>query len=274
MKDAKDTMEIAERCHKANLARFEKQNKETTRSVETLTALELEIVKSFEDFSNVFEKIQNKPEFKEYVRGDVRIPSYSGEELKRVSIGATALLSGIGGATISSSASAAAVAGAGIAGGGGIALLSAATLGIGALVGGAIFNFAGSSLSNKADEAYSQMRQDEKEIDRICDYMGKLSTTANKYRDVLSKVNKVYMAHLTRLKQIVNLDGKTDYNYFSGDERLLVKNSSLLVGLLYKMCKVQIVQKAKDENEMNKINHIDITRSIAEADSFLSENKF
>lgn len=265
-------MEIAERCHKENLARFEKRNKETTHSVETLTTLELEIIKSFEDFSNVFEKIQNKPEFKEYVRGDVRIPSYSGEELKRVSIGATALLSGIGGATISSSVSAAAVASAGIAGGGGIALLSAATLGIGTLVSGAIFNFAGSSLSNKADEAYSQMREAEKKIDRICEYMDELNKTANQYCATLAKVNKVYTFNLRRLEDIVNTQRRTDYCSYNGDEQLSVQNTVLLVNLLYQMCKVQIIEKAENENDLSTINHDIVKKSISDAESVLEEN--
>lgn len=314
MKDAKDTMEVADYRHKKNLARFEEQSKTTNHDMDELGTLELNILKSFQEFSDVFEKIKNKPEFKAYERNDVKIPKYDGEQLKEVSVGAGVLLGGLGGATagtaggfaaagaayaavmalgtastgtaIASLSGAAATnatlaalgGGALAAGGGGIALgttiLGAATLGVGLLVGGVIFNFTGSSLSDKADEAYSQMKRAEAEIDRACSYMGKLSTTANKYRNALNKVNKIYMAHLARLKQIVNVEGRTDYNYFSSDERLLVENSPLLVGLLYKMCKVQIVQKSKDENEMNKINHIDITKSIAEADSFLSENKF
>ena len=51
------------------------------------------------------------------------------------------------------------------AGGGGMALgtavLGGATLGVGLLVGGVIFNVTGSKLSDKADEAYSQAKRTE-----------------------------------------------------------------------------------------------------------------
>lgn len=70
-------------------------------------------------------------------------------------------------------------------GGGGMALgtaiISGATLEIGLLVGGIIFNVTGSSLSNKVDEAWSQMKNAEKEIDKICAYMMALSNISNKY---------------------------------------------------------------------------------------------
>ncbi len=47
----------------------------------------------------------------------------------------------------------------------GSAVLGATTLGVGLLVGGIIFNITGSSLSDKADEAWAQMEKAEKTID-------------------------------------------------------------------------------------------------------------
>ena len=40
-----------------------------------------------------------------------------------------------------------------------------------------------------------------------------------------------------------------------------MENTSLLVKLLFDMCKVQVVEKA-GENELNKINHNGIMREI------------
>ena len=153
----------------------------------------LKILNDFKDFSDAIEKIQNRPEFKEYKIGGVALPKYNKEELNKVSVGAGVLLGGIGGAAVgtaggfaaagattsavmalgtastgtaiaslsgaaATNATLAALGGGAVAaGGGGIALgtsiLGAATLGVGLLVGGVIFSATGSKLSDKADEA-------------------------------------------------------------------------------------------------------------------------
>ena len=81
MKKANDTMKKAQTEHQENIARFEQQNKDTTEAMDRLGKQELEILQSFEKFSSIFERIQNKPEFKAYRRGDVEIPSYNPEDL-------------------------------------------------------------------------------------------------------------------------------------------------------------------------------------------------
>lgn len=314
MKEANDTMKSADSRHKRNLAMFEEQNKKSTGDMDQLGALELEILNSFETFADIFEKIQNKPEFKEYQKNGVTIPKYDGEELRKVSVGAGVLLGGIGGAALgtaggfaaagattaavmalgtastgtaiaslsgaaATNATLAALGGGAIAaGGGGIALgttiLGAATLGVGLLVGGVIFNFTGSSLSNKADEAWRQMKRAEKEIDRACAYMRELSDAAVDYTKSLCSVNRLYQAHLKRLQMIVNDMGKTDWNDFTQDERLCTENSVLLVGLLYNMCKVQLVQQAEKQDELNTVNTNEINKSIADAEQMIATHSF
>ncbi|MDE7326089.1 MAG: hypothetical protein K2N63_07430 [Lachnospiraceae bacterium] len=311
MKEANDTMKSAESRHKNNLERFETQSRKTNADMDKIGKLELEILKSFKKFSNIFERIQNRPEFKPYEKENVSIPQYSGEKLKEVSLGAGVLLGGIGGAaagtaggfaaagattaavmalgTASTGTAIASLSGAAAtnatlaalgggalaAGGGGIALgttiLGAATLGVGLLVGGAIFNFTGSSLSKKADEAWAQMERAEQEINRSCSYMIQLSGHANKYRDSLTAVNDVYVRHLHYLQQIVYGQNKTDWSDFTPEEQLVTENTSLLVGLLYKMCKVQMVLKAKTDNGINSVNYMEITDTINMAEKFLQD---
>lgn len=309
MKEANDTMKLADGRHKRNLAQFEAQSNETNRDMDELGKLELEILNSFEDFSDVFEKIQNRPEFKEYTKDGVQIPEYNGEKMKEVSIGAGVLLGGIGGAAVgtaggfaaagattaavmalgtastgtaiaslsgaaATNATLAALGGGALAaGGGGMALgtavLGAATLGVGLLVGGVIFNITGSSLSGKADEAYSQMKRAEAEMNRICKYMRELSQAATNYRMSLEKVNKVYTVHLRELKNLVNSAHKRDWNHFTEPEKVLAENTVLLVGLLYKMCKVQLVLQSETAGGMNRMNLAGIGKSMAEAEQFL-----
>ncbi len=310
MKEANDTMQSADARHKQNLAAFERQNAKTNAVMDELGKLELEILKSFNAFSDVIEKIQNRPQFKKYEKGGVSIPEYNGEKLKEVSVGAGVLLGGIGGAAAgtaggfaaagattaavmalgtastgtaiaslsgaaATNATLAALGGGAIAaGGGGIALgttiLGAATLGVGLLVGGVIFNVTGSSLSEKADEAWSQMKRAEKEINRICDYMNELSSAANQYKRAISSVENEYMRHFGKLTNIVNVAHKTDWLEFSSDEKLLTENTALLVGLLYNMCKVELVRKAENKEELNQINYEGIHKSIGDSNSVLN----
>ena len=261
MKEANDTMKSAQRRHEENVAKFEKNNKETTASMDKLGTFEWSIIKSFETFADVIERIQNKPEFKSIEKNGVKLPTYSPEELKRTSVGAGVLIGGLGGAA------------AGTAGGGGMALgsmvLGGATLGVGLLVGGIIFNFTGSKLSDKADEAWSQMKKTETEINKICNYLKKLKQTSDSYYSSLKKVNDIYEKYLQAIKATVLTYGKTDWNYFTREEKLSVENCSYLVGLLYSMCKVKLVNQSSSGNDVNSINYIDINASKDKADKIM-----
>lgn len=311
MKKANDTMKDAEAQHQENIARFEKQNQDTTEAMDTLGKKELEILKSFEKFSAIFQRIQNKPEFKTYSKNDVEIPVYNPEELKEVSVGAGVLLGGLGGAAVgtaggfaaagattaavmafgtastgtaiaslsgaaATNATLAALGGGAIAaGGGGMALgttiLGATTLGMGILVGGIIFNLTGRTLSNKADKAMAQMEKAKKEIDSICAYLSKLHKAEKTFETALTAVDKVYQRHLEQLGDIVILNGKTDWTQFSENEKVLTENTVLLVNLLFQMCKVQLVLESKDASKLNEVNTVEIEKAVNSANSFLEE---
>lgn len=313
MKEANDTMKSADSHHKSNIEKFDKQSKVTSNYMDNLGKKELEILESFELFTNVFEKIQGRPQFKTYSKDGVNIPEYDSEELKKVSIGAGLLLGGIGGAAIgtaggfaaagattaavmalgtastgtaiaslsgvaATNATLAALGGGAIAaGGGGMALgttvLGAATLGVGLLVGGVIFSVTGSSLSNKADEAWSQMKKAEKEIDKICLYLKDLSNIALKYDKALSSVNKAYRNHLNTLTSIVETNKKTNWNEFTNEEKLLTENTALLVNLLFNMGKVKLVLTSENENVQNKVNTEEVNKIIENAEVFLNERQ-
>lgn len=310
MKQANDTMKKAQSEHQENIARFEEQNKNTTEAMDRLGKQELEILKSFEKFSSIFERIQNKPEFKAYRKGEVEIPPYSPEDLKAVYVGAGVLLGGLGGAALgtaggfaaagattaavmafgtastgtaiaslsgaaATNATLAALGGGALAvGGGGIALgttiLGATTLGMGILVGGIIFNLTGSKLSDKADEAMEQMEKAKKEIDAICAYLADLYQTEDKFEKALSAVDHVYQRHLEQLGNLVILNGKTDWKTYTDAEKTLTENTALLVGILFKMCKVQLVLASGDAASLNKVNHDEVDKSIHDANEFLN----
>ena len=232
MKEANDTMKSADSIHKNNIKRFEDTSEAANKAMDKLGTLELEILHSFDEFSDTIEKIQNRPQFKEYKKDGVILPTYDKETLKSVSVGAGVLLGGLGGAAVgtaggfaaagattsavmalgtastgtaiaslsgaaATNATLAALGGGAItAGGGGMVLgstiLGATTLGVGLLVGGVIFNITGSKLSDKADEAWAQMRKAEKTISTACAYLNDLKSAATKYTVSLETTRKKY----------------------------------------------------------------------------------
>lgn len=312
MKEANDTMKSADSIHKKNIKRFEDTSEAANKAMDKLGTLELKILHSFDEFSDTIEKIQNRPQFKEYKKDGVTLPTYDKETLKSVSVGAGVLLGGLGGAAVgtaggfaaagattsavmalgtastgtaiaslsgaaATNATLAALGGGTIASGaGGMALgstiLGATTLGVGLLVGGVIFNITGSKLSDKADEAWAQMRKAEKTIDTACAYLNDLKSAATKYTVSLETTRKKYKEIFEPVSYAVNSLGKTKWTDFTEEEKTATQTAVCLVGLLYKMCQVSLVNKASEEKDMNTVNHSAIDESIKEAESVLVQN--
>ena len=292
MRDANNLVESANRRHKRNIRRLEESNKEADRAMDELGTLELQILKSFEDFASVFEKIKNKPTFAAYEKENVKLPEFDGTKLKEVSVGAGVLLGGIEGAGLGAAggfaaagATTAAVMALGTASTGTaiaslagaaatnatLAALGGATLGVGLLVGGIIFNITGSNLTDKADEVWGEMKRAERKMDRARAYLDKLHQTADTYKDQLKTVQLIYQDHLDDLKDQVEEQGRTDWRTYTSEEKKLTENTVLLVGLLYAMCKVRLVLKG-DNDELNTINEASIQKSLTDSKKILADN--
>lgn len=173
------------------------------------------------------------------------------------------------------------------AGGGGVALgtivLGGTTLGIGLLIGGVIFSITGSTISKKADNAWRQMKENEEKINSICKYLEQLKNIASSFSTTLTRVNAVYEKNLSKLESIVQqqykkkfflarlFSKKCNYQNFSYEEKQITENVILLVGLLYEMCKVKLVEKTDDEKELNTINEVEIKDTIANSEICLQK---
>ena len=291
---ANSTMKELQVQHQQNLARLEKRNKECVRDMDKLGRKELEILKSFQEFSTVFEKIKNRPEFAKIQKQGICLPQYDGEELKKATVGANTLLGGLGGAAAgtaggfaasgaatavvmalgtastgvpiaslsgaaATNATLAALGGGSLAaGGGGMALgttvLGAATLGVGLLIGGAIFGITGGKISSDAKKAQKEIEKETQQTEEICNYLLDLQGTANRYGRKLDEVGSMYHEHMEKLKWMVVMQGRADWDWYTEPEKQLVNNTALLVKLLYDMCKVELVQKSEEEDAMNTIN--------------------
>lgn len=309
MKNANQTMELARSTQRDALAKLESQNKSTSLQMDELGTFELNTLKTFERFSNAFERIKNRPEFKSLKSEQYNIPPFDEKEIKNVSIGAGVLIGGLGGAALgtaggfaaagattaavmalgtastgtaiaslsgvaATNATLAALGGGAIAaGGGGMALgtavLGGATLGVGLLVGGIIFNVTGSKISDKADEAFSQACDTERKVNSICEYLKELSSYAAKYLETLKKVEAIYSKKLEEFEKLVSQE--TNWKKYNTKQKKLVENTVLLVGLLNKMCKVRLVLKDTDNNDLNEVNKKEVESSVNEASVVLSD---
>ena len=208
-----------------------------------------------------------------------KIPKFSPEKINGGSIGNSVFLSslctasGIAGATTALSSL----------GGGltlnvmtsmlGTALISGATLGIGVLVGGIFSSIQGKSLSNKVDEAYSQMLTTEKKIEKVCFYLKELDDYLTKFLNSMCKIYNKFTENLRRLLYMISI-GKTDYKDYTNEEKdyLDLGNTVLLTQLLYHMCKIELISKSSTDN-INIINKVEIDKIISCNNKKLEEER-
>lgn len=311
MKQANDKLKEAQKRNDSNNARLERMNQSACKAMDILGENEMKVLSEFKLFSDLFEQIKNLPEFADIKIGNVSIPKFEGEEIKKASVGASVLIGGLGGAALgtaggfaASGATTAAVMALGTAstgtaisalsgaaatnatlaalgggslaaGGGGIALgttiLGATTLGVGLLVGGVIFSCTGSKLSSKADKAWEQMISNEKKIIKICNYLFDLQRTAERYNATLLRMRSLYMKQLNKLRNIIESYNEKHVNWqdLSLEEQIIIENMVLIVGVLYNMCKVQLVQKSCCSNQ-NIINKTEINKAEKDANDLIS----
>ena len=162
------------------------------------------------------------------------------------------------------------------AGGGGIALgttmLGVATLGVGLLVGGVIFSCTGSKLSSKADKAWEQMISNEQKINKICNYLFDLQRTAERYNATLLRMRSLYIKQLDKMRVVIESYPERCVNWknLSWEEQRIIENTVLIVGVLYAMCKVQLVYKS-NYSDQNLINHAVINKAEQDANDVMAQ---
>lgn len=259
--EASETMELAQKKHNRAIEKLNQTCETTTNKMKELGTLEREIITSFERFSYFYEKIKNKPEFRNQNFEKYDIPEFTSENLKDPTIDddimAGLFLSGTAGGVASSVAGVT----------GATAILGVTTLGAGLLVGGFVFGLAGFGMADRADDVYSQACDTERKVNTICKYLNELYNYANKYIVSLKKVYSLYSQKLVEFAILV--DKCNDYTRFSESDDLLMTNLELLVGLLYDMCRVNLVIKTNDKNGINKVNTGKVDSSINKADEVL-----
>ncbi len=302
MKEANDKIKLAKNQYEKSYSRLEYKSKITSETMDELGEIELRILESFKRFSYTIEKIHNRPKFVKYNKSNIKVPQYNKEELENVAIGAGVLLGGLGGAGMgaaggfaaagavqsavmvlgvastgtpiaelggiaATNAALAALGGGSLAaGGGGMALgsaiLGASTLGISLLIGGVIFNVVGGKISDNADKACNQMKEADEKIKIACTHLENLYDLAHKYIEAIDNVRKEYNKNFRYIWDVINKNNKTDWSKFTEKEKIATQNTLLIVGLLYDMCKVNLVINFKNNNEIGTINETVVISAI------------
>lgn len=286
---SKKTLEKINEEHEANLKQCENASKLGNVAMDNLAKMELDILKSFEHFSDLIEKIQGRPEFSEYKNINIGLPKYDPIEMKEISVGANILIGTMGGATVGvigglaasgvttsavtafgvastgtaiktlsgaalNKAVLAAIGGGSIAsGGGGVALgaliLNTATLGVGLLVGGCIFMISSDKLSKKVDVAEEEMLNAKANMKIITDYFVELKKCVTEYSDLMKLVKSEYMKRLNFLEDLILKYNKVEWSKYDSHQKQTIENTVLLVRLLNEMCKLNILDTTNVSEE-------------------------
>lgn len=275
------------------LLRFEACSQKLEVALSELGEQRMAISKNFSVFVHAFEKIHNRPQFSQGQSND--FPKFDFEEIKNVSIVATTVvgISGgiftgsllgaaaasgttsaivalgkastgrkiaeLSGAAKSKAALAALGGGAKSMGGGGIALgttvLNAASFGIGLLVEGIAMAYSSSIAKKEANKAKDTLEENQKIIENAINMQLEVAWLANDIRSAsVHLCNDVYKNLVFRLKKLVN--EKDDWNDFTPDEQLLVKNNILVIQILHYINNVPVYKVTK-ENEKGEVEEVE-----------------
>lgn len=117
------------------------------------------------------------------------------------------------------------------------------------------------------------MLENENKINKICNYLCELGQYASSFDLALKTVEKVYLYYLTKFEYTIDeqfnkksfFSKKVDYGKFSNEQKKITENVVLLVNFLYGMCKVQLVEKSSDEEEINTINKDEVRSQIEQS---------
>lgn len=286
--DASATDRATQMQNKENVLRFEACSEKLTESLENLGRQRMIVTKNFNVFINAFEKIKNRPKFVD--RENSEFPIVEFDEIRNVSVEAEVILgtvvgTAVGGALAAAAASGttaaiialgtastgtriSALSGAALekavlaqlgggaisAGGGGIALgkliLNAASLGVGILVEGISLAYAGSDAKKKAGEAKDKMISNANVIYKATNMQVAINNDITKVISATAKIcNNIYKPLALALKKLVSQ--KDDWNEFTEEEKLLVKNNIAVVQILHYLNNIPIY-KVKTDDETIK----------------------
>ena len=241
------------------LAKHDAEYSETVQVLSQLGTLEKQIADSFEDFADVMEKIQGRPEFKTSLFSTVKLPNYQPKELRKFSEDFQLAIAGAGGAGMGALG--------GLAAFGGAAIVAAPAM----LAGGIVLCVKGFSLKKKAVENVNQAKQMRESVKKIVSFYADVRSTANSIQSTVENAFQKYTDYLAIISKLTSQ--KQTWSEFSRSERKKVENTVLLARILYQFCKTPIITKSGSQSEIESVNHDEILNLQKQADKLLDGMK-
>ena len=234
----------------------------------------IEILQSFQKFSDLIEVFQNRPEFEYFELHKFELPQLDMNELCVASIKAGKLLEFLSNTMVMTEKIALVSGGVASVCTGGLILGSYSVVSLPSftltlLIGGWFLNKQSQQFSDKAEIYCQQICTAKEKSDEARQLLYEFEAASEDYISVMTKVNQKYSDRLNYLFFLVIVLKKRDWKKFSKNEKTKTKELILLVGLLYNMCKVNFIQETSDENGVNKLNKEEIANSVERANGIL-----
>lgn len=194
----------------------EKSNEATNK----LTSKINNIITSFNTFSAIFEKIKNKPEFTKY---SLKLKYFETISMLKATY-PTYFKERVG------------------------SYLATAVFGS---IGAAVYNKRSERLLKEKIQQAKEIDEEVTKLRHASLLLDKLQNLTKEYTKVLDDVYQLYIYHLEQLNTLVNINHKYNYLTYNEDEKKLLENTILLVGLLHQMGKIQLTVDDGDEPKLN-----------------------
>ena len=216
----------------------------------------LAAIDSFDDFADQIAKIQDRPEFSTIGCKGVELPTFTADDLKIISNNVALAIEG------------AAYAGAGAGLGIAVCGLNILALGPGMFIGGIGLLIAGGHIKKKAIANHKQAKQLAQDVEAIIKKYDELAYAATLLEKHISAVYAQYEKQMVKMKDI--LSRKTVWNAMNKRERTTIENVILLVSMLFKLCKIELIVK---KNEVEAICSEEVKTIGTEVESVLKQTK-
>jgi len=252
---AKKKNKRAYAIHEEALSKHENKLNETYTIVANLGIKEKKSIELIGFFMSLTEKINKCPTLNE-IDSKIELPSITVVEFKKMSSGLDIALAGAGGG-FSGALPGLVFCGA-----------SLSTLGLAALGGGVVLSIKGSKLSKQAVKNVKQAKNQANEVENIVEFYKQLDGVSIKLTEAINKVNDVYKQKLGKLEILA--ERNNDYENYSKNEKILVKNIFKLTILLANMCKTKLAKRVK---EVEYINTEEIKIIIENAEKVCKETR-
>ena len=233
-------------------SRLNESCQQAKQALESVGELKISIIKSFEKFIKLIERIQEKPEGLIQEASMEELNTFTIIDLKELTVAMEQALTGACGAI------------AGIE-------LGIAAFGFNPLIlsSGIVFSSAalcvnGINLSKKAIKNKEQALELYWRVENTVDYHTRLRDAAWKLKLSVEHIYLLYLDYYRDLETRI-IDGKV-WETYADEDKQKIKNMILLVGLLNKICKVNLVYEPLPEDDLRIVNTDAVEQLVAQAE--------